>query len=157
MEGISKDRFRIFLHWAYVHSLPFDTQSSTLEHSVLLPPKEAEEPTVAANEDDAAAAENDGEDDAAAEQNDSDDETASAGGSDSTVDTAKGTPVFDEEAFHTRSDDEDKIFDHERWLPNTISFHLTLAKLFILADKYSVPQLRDDILTALIGQSWKWN
>jgi hypothetical protein len=32
-----------------------------------------------------------------------------------------------------------------------------LARLFILADKYSVPQLRDDILRALVGQCWKWN
>jgi hypothetical protein len=146
LEGISKGSFRIFLHRAYVHSPPFDTQSAALDHSALLSPNEANKLTASA-----------GEDDAAAEENDSVDETASQAGSDRTVDPIKGNPVFDKGAFHTRSDDEYEVFDHERWVPNTKSFHLTPARLLILADQYSVPQLRDDILTALIGQGWKWN
>lgn len=98
LEGISKGSFRIFLHWAYVHS-------------ALLSPNEANKLTVSA-----------GEDDAAAEENDSVDEIVSQAGSDRTVDPIKGNPVFDEEAFHTRSDDKYEVFDHERWVPNRSHF-----------------------------------
>ena len=31
-----------------------------------------------------------------------------------------------------------------------------MARLFVFANRYSVPQLRDDVLTAFIGQCWKW-
>lgn len=42
-------------------------------------------------------------------------------------------------------------------MSNANSFLLTSARLFILADKYSVPQLRDEILTALVGQCRRWS
>ncbi|KAI4609514.1 hypothetical protein J4E83_008684 [Alternaria metachromatica] len=34
---------------------------------------------------------------------------------------------------------------------------LSFLRLYIFADKYNVPQLRDDILTAMIAQSHAWN
>lgn len=77
LKGISKSSFRIFLHWAFVHSLPFDTQSAALGYSILLLPNEAKKPTAPASEEDA---------------------TVRAG-SDHTVDAAQGAPVFDDEAF----------------------------------------------------------
>ena len=41
------------------------------------------------------------------------------------------------------------------WRKTTRKLRLSLAELFIFADKYSIPQLRDDVTTAFVGQCWK--
>lgn len=146
LEGVSKSSFRNFLQWVYANSLQFDTKSAALDHSAVLPPDDVNNSTASTSGDDAAA-----------EESDSDDETTSTGSSGHIVDPIQGASMFDEEAFHPLKGDEDKYCNDERWLPKSKAFYRSVARLFILADKYSVPQLRDDILTALVGQCWKWN
>lgn len=50
-----------------------------------------------------------------------------------------------------------QFFTNTTWLKNVNSLNMSIARLYLFADRYSVPQLRDDILTALVGQSWKWD
>lgn len=64
--------------------------------------------------------------------------------------------MFDEEDFH---DSRDSKLHHNNFAfqENSMLLNLNMVQLFVFADKYSVPQLRDDVLTALIGQCWKWD
>jgi hypothetical protein len=51
---------------------------------------------------------------------------------------------------------KDTYFDDEHWQKNYEMSQLSFLNLFIFADKYSVHQLRDDILTALVSQAKHW-
>ncbi|KAI4663655.1 uncharacterized protein J4E78_004071 [Alternaria triticimaculans] len=48
-------------------------------------------------------------------------------------------------------------FYNPEWLDNYLLLLLSFLRLYIFADKYDVPQLRDDVLTALIAQSTTWS
>jgi len=63
--------------------------------------------------------------------------------------------MFDEEDFHDPCDSE-LHHDDFAFQENSMLLNLNMVQLFVFADKYSIPQLRDDVLTALIGQCWKW-
>lgn len=145
-EGISERSFRIFLHWANVHSLPFARQSAALKHTALLPLNNANRAPASTSGDGAAAV-----------QSDKNDETVSTRSSCHVVDPGQGASMFGEEAFHPLMGDEDRHFNDERWLSNSKAFCRSAARLFTLADKYLVLELRDDIVTALVGQCWKSN
>ncbi|KAH6622302.1 hypothetical protein C7974DRAFT_398048 [Boeremia exigua] len=124
---VSERIFRMFLGWTHAHSLQFPTTSAALHHEVLLTPGEIESLGIMPRENK---------------------ETATVG---------NWFAVFDEEDFHPRSQDEGAYHDSTAWLHNCTLFSLTIAQLYVFADKYSVPQLRDDILTAFVGQCWRWN
>ncbi|KAJ4338729.1 hypothetical protein N0V95_007972 [Ascochyta clinopodiicola] len=143
LEGISEQTFRIFLYWIHAQSLQFDTSSAALDHSALLPPHEVARLATSSDKTAQSIEENNDEED---EGNESD-----------TTSQSGRTPAFDEEAFHTRCETETLYFESTIWVGKSNLFHLTVAELFVFADKYMVPQLRDDILTAFVGQCWKWN
>ncbi|KZM19387.1 uncharacterized protein EKO05_0002969 [Ascochyta rabiei] len=143
LEGVSEQTFREFLYWIHAQSLQFDTSSTALDHSAILPPDEVAR--LAASVDETAGA--------IEEDSDEEDEDYK---SDTTSET-KHTPAFDEDAFYTRCEAEETYCASPTWAEHSELFCVAMAKLFVFADKYSVHQLRDDILTALIGQCWKWN
>ena len=149
LEGVSEKTFRIFLHWAYVQTLNFDTTSAALDHSALLQPDEVKKLETALIEDIPATDESNNE---AADNHGGDGDGYATWLPDAVTPIA---PAFDEPAFHVYTGFERRYAKNKEWPCNVELFHLSLCKLFILADKYSVPQLRDDTLTALVGQCWK--
>jgi hypothetical protein len=48
-------------------------------------------------------------------------------------------------------------YGNSEWLDNYQLMLGSFLRLYIFADKYNVPQLRDDVLTALVMQSIAWN
>jgi hypothetical protein len=70
--------------------------------------------------------------------------------------------AFDEEGYRIRplmDEDREKFFyEDEYWCKNYQMSIVWYLKLYIFADKYSVHQLRDDIMTAFLGQPhyWEW-
>ena len=52
----------------------------------------------------------------------------------------------------------DRYYNNPIWISSYQHISMSLLKLYIFADKYSVDQLRDDILSALMGYSlsWQW-
>lgn len=127
LEGDSERSLRMFIQWTYGQSLQFDTSSAALGFDALLPP-------------DAAKGIN-GEDEPAAN---ADNET-------------ERSPLFDEKRYHPVFTKRDLYRDKDEWTKNADEFYIGLTELYILADKYSVPQLRDDVVTAFVGQCWKWS
>jgi hypothetical protein len=121
LEGVSVRSLKMFLQWAYIQSLHFDTPSVALGFDTLLPELAEDEPN-----------------------NESESDT-------------KGGFLFDEKPYWPVSYEEKPYLKNKKWDENMKKFHLSLAELFIFADKYSVPQLRDDVVTAFVGQCWKWD
>ncbi|KAF9695042.1 hypothetical protein EKO04_006998 [Ascochyta lentis] len=149
LEGVSEQTFRTFLHWVHVQSLQYDTSSAALDFNALLTPDEATKLGTSVNNNATAIEEtNSGN-----VENDESDTKSEA----SSKDVAHGTLAFDEETFYTCCETADLFYANMIWTDNVDRFYLCMAKLFTFADKYSVPQLRDDILTALVGQCWRWN
>jgi hypothetical protein len=54
---------------------------------------------------------------------------------------------------------EDMYFEDTQWKKNHLMVQTSSLNLFIFADKYSVHQLRDHVITALLGQAntWHWS
>jgi hypothetical protein len=65
--------------------------------------------------------------------------------------------AFDEEGYRIHpliDEDREKFFyKDEYWCKNYQMSIVSYLKLYIFADKYSVHQLRDDTITAILGQS----
>ena len=144
LEGISERSLRMFLQWTYAQSLQFDTSSAALGFDAMLPPDVAE----GINQDATTSVEvNDTIEEA------EDEPTAIA-------DSKTGSdPLFDEKRYHAvlTDDEASRYYADESWTENVSEFYLGLTELYILADKYSVPQLRDDVVTAFVGQCWRWD
>jgi hypothetical protein len=66
-----------------------------------------------------------------------------------------GDYAFDEEEFHLESGSSEELnelfYSKQDWLANYSRVCLPVVQLYIFADKYEVPQLRDDVLTAYLG------
>ncbi|KAI4935537.1 uncharacterized protein J4E92_002828 [Alternaria infectoria] len=70
------------------------------------------------------------------------------------------TRALDEPGYHqlTHSEDTDKLyFENPEWFEGYCLSLLSFLRLYVFADKYNVPQLRDDVLTAVLAQSISWN
>tara|TARA_R110002003_G_scaffold95_1_gene7234 strand:+ start:10143 stop:10826 length:684 start_codon:yes stop_codon:yes gene_type:complete len=68
--------------------------------------------------------------------------------------------AFDELDYQTQplSDSQlQKLYEDERWTDKYRMGVVSYLSLYIFADKYSVHQLRDDIMTAMLGQTYDWN
>ncbi|OSS45425.1 hypothetical protein B5807_10171 [Epicoccum nigrum] len=146
LEGVSERTLRIFLQWAYVQNLQFNPFSGALKYDALLPPDEVERihrkaPTSAEVTGTTEEAE-----DGSNYEPDDDTETSTKGG-----------PLFDEAQYYTLPSGSELYWNHGKWTENAETFYLTLTELFVFADKYSVPQLRDNVVTAFVGQIWKWS
>ncbi|KAF2866632.1 hypothetical protein BDV95DRAFT_611683 [Massariosphaeria phaeospora] len=66
--------------------------------------------------------------------------------------------IFDEQQPQTFDGDKMKemYYDKDAWVSGFNSLMMECTKLYIFADKYSIPQLRDDITSALVGHSHGW-
>jgi hypothetical protein len=90
------------------------------------------------------------------------------GGSDSDSSTWPGSSASDSSVipidhpkYHTTTMSEaqsNAFHTHSTWLAHYCAFIMTIARFYIFADKYRVPQLKDDIMTALVVQysAWGW-
>jgi hypothetical protein len=146
LEDVTEQTFRIFLQWMYA-------QLHTSGPSVLVPDLSFLGPS--ANQ------QNDGGQDDGEEDNDT--------GTSQSALLARRTqrgPLcksFDEVGYqNVRSCEdagEDMYFEDAQWKKNYLMAQTSSLNLFIFADKYSVHQLRDDIITALLGQAntWRWS
>jgi len=70
------------------------------------------------------------------------------------------TRALDEPDDHqlTHSEDTDNLyFENPEWFEGYCLSLLSFLRLYVFADKYNVPQLRDDVLTAVVSLSFSWN
>lgn len=69
--------------------------------------------------------------------------------------------AFDEEGYQSlgtsHSEREEQYFKDEKWVDHYNMYVMSFLNLYIFADAYSVHQLRDDIMTAMLGQTHAWN
>jgi len=69
--------------------------------------------------------------------------------------------AFDEHGYQPWLVSDTKLcamyYDDEAWVKNAKMSLVSYLNLYIFADKYSVHQLRDDILTAMLGQAFAWD
>ena len=67
--------------------------------------------------------------------------------------------AFDEEKYQTQplSDRGNDFYENKVWLKHHRAMIESYFNLYIFADEYSVHQLRDDILTAMLGQAHNWD
>jgi hypothetical protein len=143
IEGVSERSLRMFLQWTYAQSLQFDTSSAALKFDAVLPPDVAkgikQEATTSVEFTDTI--------------EEAEDESTT------TADSETGSdPLFDEKRYHAvYADDNGYLYyENKKWSENAYKLYLGLTELYILAHKYSVPQLCDDVVTAFVGQCWKW-
>jgi hypothetical protein len=68
--------------------------------------------------------------------------------------------AFDELDYQTRplsgSQRRKLYYENEMWTDKYRMGVVSNLRLYIFADKYSVHQLRDDIMTAMLGQAHDW-
>lgn len=64
--------------------------------------------------------------------------------------------LFDEQDYHDFPLMAEIYPDKKECHDNSALFRLNLTELFIFTGKYSVPQLRGDVLTGFVGQCWNW-
>jgi hypothetical protein len=142
LEGVSERSLRMFLQWTYAQSLQFDTSSAALGFDALLPSDVAkginQEATTSVEVTDTI-------------EEAEDDPTA-------TADSETGSsPLFNEKWYHAVSTRQQPYPDNKDCMKTVDELYLGLTELYIFGDKYSVPQLRDDVVTAFVGQCWKWD
>ncbi|KAH6843803.1 hypothetical protein B0T12DRAFT_421148 [Alternaria alternata] len=69
-------------------------------------------------------------------------------------------PAIDEEGYFDKIDfDVDELFRMNlEWQDDYRLLRVSFLRLYVFADKYDIPQFRDDIMTALISHSrtWEW-
>jgi hypothetical protein len=131
----------MFLQWAYAQSLQFDTSSAALEFDTLLPSAVAEDIKREAN--------------TSAEVVDAVKKAESKPTAKADGETGSSL-LFDEKRYHAVFTRWQLYQNKEAWRENADEFYVGLTELYILAHKYSMPQLRDDVVTAFVGQCWKW-
>lgn len=100
--------------------------------------------------------------------NTDDSDNDSDGGSDSDSSNSPGSSTSDSSAiaidhpeYHTSTLSEaqsDAFHTHPTWLAHYCAMIMTIARLYIFADKYRMTQLKDDIMTVLVVQcsAWGW-
>ena len=137
LEGVTEPLFRMFLHWLHAQGLQYSTEAKALPLDTLLLPEEAEHLLFVINK---------------------------AGFEDPTeekpgeIDGDSTTYAFDQSGFHRTGKTYQALYHtYTTWLKNLNRFDISVARLFVSADRYGVLQLRDDILTAWLGQSWQWD
>jgi len=70
------------------------------------------------------------------------------------------TRALDEPGDHqpTYPEDTERLyFENPEWAEGYCLSLLSFLRLYVFADKYDVPQLRDDVLTAVVAQSISWD
>jgi hypothetical protein len=67
-------------------------------------------------------------------------------------------PGIDEKGYHDERKKNDSRWTNPESVVDCQLMRASFLRLYVFADKYDIPQFRDDILTALIAQPhvWKW-
>lgn len=134
LDDVSEQTFRIFLQWAFCQIYPPLSSYDLIKPDILVKEEErASHNSSRADEDT--------------------DEDLDVGSSDTSSKTSDDDTLDDVKEFSA-----DGHVESSEWREKYRSFVLSLLPLFIFADKYDVPQLLDDIITALVirGRSWHW-
>jgi hypothetical protein len=158
LTDVTEATFRIFLQWAHAQMHSCGSDVSIPDHSILPrtePPAKLNSMVPAESHADPINA-NEGESD-----NEGGESNNGSTSSDSSTDTV--LHCFDEITYksHDATANElaelDKVyFQDECWTKNYNMSIFSYLKLYIFADKYSVHQLRDDVLTVILGQAFYW-
>jgi hypothetical protein len=154
LTDVTEATFRIFLQWAHAQMHSCGSDVSIPDHSIF--PRTAS----AAKVDGVVTAEsNTGPNDS--EEHESDDDEDESDSTSSTSSSKTLPKCFDKCGYQSHAmsfDDIGKVyFNNEYWMRNYQMSAVLYLKLYIFADKYSVHQLRDDILTVMLGQASYWD
>ncbi|CAN9210892.1 unnamed protein product [Alternaria alternata] len=74
------------------------------------------------------------------------------------ADKTTKTPTIDEKGHHGGRKTNELCWTNPEWVTDCQLIRASFLRLYVFADKYDIPQFRDDILTAVIAQPgiWKW-
>lgn len=141
LPDVSERTFRAFLQWLQTHNTMQHVCIAALDANTIIPPDKIGSPATGDTERNNADVDNDNTN----ERSDRGDTMT-----DAPSDAVAAT--FDEEGFHEISKD----LENPAFQRSMRQFNLNMAQLFVFANRYLVSQLRDDIMTAHLGQCRKW-